>query len=844
MALEYAFSFPLKNGLHARPASVLQEAAARFRSAATLANEARGAQASLASVLALVGSGTRQGDACLLRLEGPDEAEALAYFQDFLERRFPACDDDLPPPAEGASQALPPRVLTREGAAFLSGARASAGVGVGRCVPLRGLVMPEGLPQTAEDTPAEWGRFTQACQGLEGELAAAVDAAPAGTERGILKAHLSLLADPEFTRPVRRVLEERRCSIAAALLQAGEEIGAALGATGSAYLAARALDVQELISRLIARIYHLPEPRQAPTLAEDSVVVAPDLGPSQFMALDRAFLKGLVLGQTGSTSHTVILARALGIPCVTGVGEGVSHLRAGQRLIVDGQRGVVVPDPGPQVGEYYRQEQARLDARRQALAGDLARPATTADGHRLEIGANVATAEEAELALSHGGAEGIGVFRTEMLFMDRPAAPTEEEQVAIYRRVARAAGERPALVRLLDIGGDKPLPYLNMPQEANPFLGWRGVRIYPAFRELVLTQLRAILRGASEGNLKIMIPMVDTAEEIRWVRQAAEEAAEMLKQDGLAHRWPVPIGIMVETPAAALGLARLADEADFFSVGTNDLSQYFYAADRGNGRVAGLLGVRAPVFLELLKAAVDQAHARGKWIGLCGEMGGQARNLPLLAGLGLDEISMAPPAIPAMKAALGQWSFPDCQQAVAAAIQAREAAGVEAILDALPDPAAALPLIDGGVVVLDSAATSKELAIKELIDRLDLAGRVEEAETVEEAIWQREDIYATSVGFGIAIPHCKSARLRASTIGLLRLAEPLEWKPEDPGEDGDTRVRLIIMLAIREADHGDTHLRLFAQLARKVMHEEFREGLLTAATPAVAVALIREVLGL
>lgn len=845
MGLEYAFTFPLKNGLHARPASVLQEIAARYRSQAVLTNQGNERQARLSSVLSLVGSGTRQGDLCLLRIEGPDEIEAMTFLRGFLEGDFLTCDEDLPAPAEDAREALPPRILHRTASLYLTGSRASGGVGQGLCVTMRGLALPDSLPEAAANLGAEWRLFTEARDALKNELMAEVVRAADATERAILKAHLSLLGDPDLAATVHRILGDRECSIGAALAQAAEEIGATMNDTGSAYLAARALDVHDLVSRLVARIYNLPEMQQSVTLAEPSVIVAQELGPSQLLALDRTLLRGLVLAQTGVTSHTVILARALGIPCVTGVSGALAALRPGQTVIVDGQRGVVVPDPDAEVAEYYRRDMERLEAQRRALSGALARPGATADGRRVEIGANVATAEEAELAFA-GGAEGIGVFRSEMIFMDREAAPSEDEQFETYRRVARAAGERPALIRLLDIGGDKPLPYLSMPEEANPFLGWRGVRIYPAFKELVVTQIRAILRAAAEGNLKIMIPMVDAPAEIRWVREAAAEAAEALMLEGTTHRWPVEIGTMVETPAAALGLSRLAAEADFFSVGTNDLAQYFFAADRGNGRVAPLLANRAPAFLELLKLAVDQAHAAGKWIGLCGEMGGQARNLPLLAGLGLDEISMSAPAIAQIKSTLGKLKQSDCAAALEAALAADDAAGVEAALDAMPNPAAALPLIDEQVILLDVDAPTKELAIKAIIDRLALAGRADEPEAVEEAIWKREDVYATSVGFGFGIPHCKSPHMLASTIAVARLRQPVQWKlgAEGTPDEDDTKAALVIMLAIREAEHGDTHLRLFAQLARKVMHEDFREGLQTAASPAEALALIKDVLGM
>jgi fructose-specific PTS system IIA-like component len=454
------------------------------------------------------------------------------------------------------------------------------------------------------------------------------------------------------------------------------------------------------------------------------------------------------------------------------------------------------------------------------------------------VAANVATAAELGPAFAQG-ADGIGLFRTEMLFMDRDAPPSEEEQLSVYAAAARAAQGRPVVIRTLDVGGDKPVPYLRLSREANPFLGYRGVRIYPAHRDVVASQLRAILRASTHGQVWLMVPMVSTVEEVRWVKALLATVRAELEAAGIAFDPAMPVGIMVEVPSAALILDQLAAEVGFFSIGTNDLAQYFFAADRDSTDVGCLPDVRSPAFLRLLGKIADEARRHGRWVGLCGEMARDTANLPLLIGLGLDEISTAAPEIPALKAAIAQSSAGDCRALLKRAMACHTPSEVEQVLASFRAQSRSRGLIEHELIVLDSDSATKEEAIEEIVDAFSATGRTERPRAVEEAVWAREAVYSTGLGHGFAIPHCKTDAVTASSIGVVRLAHPIEWGAVD-GQP----VRCVILLAIRESDPDDTHMKVFARLARRLVHEEFRGRLLAVPDAEAVMKCLTEEIGI
>ena len=835
MSLEYPFVFPLKNGLHARPASVLRDAANRFHCAVSLRNGRNGRVANAKSVLAMVGAEFRLNDAAVLVTAGDDESAAMAFLRKFLGEEFPSCDEPLPEIKAAPGALLVPRMIAESGAVLYRGTPVSRGLALAPVVMMDGLALPSGFAEAATNREEECAALTQAVEAVTAEIEERLTAAVNKAERGVLKAHLAVAQDPEFAEKARDIICRDGRTAAAAVLKTARDYADMLMASESLYLRERVLDIRDVAGQLLRKL--CGDVSAAAVKLETAAVVAADmLTPSEFLALDRSLLRGLVLSEGGTMSHTVILARAFGVPCVTGVPDIHQIMRPGRPVLVDAKRGLVIPEPPEAVRHYYELEMRAESLRNDRLATFHSQPGSTGDGRRIEIAANVSSAAEAEAAFAQG-AEGIGLFRTEMLFLERAAAPSEEEQYAEYRRAVVAAAGRPVIIRTLDIGGDKPLGYLDLPKEENPFLGCRAVRFYAAQKTLVKTQLRAILRAAAGGNVRLMIPMVGRADELRSVKEILAEAEAELAAAVVEFSRAVGVGVMLEVPAAVFAIAQLAREVSFFSLGTNDLAQYFFAADRSNPAVAELADPLQPEFLQLLKKAVGDAHAANRWIGMCGEMAGREEVAPLLLGLGLDEISMAAPLVPGMKAAVHARQAAECDALLEKALALADAVEVRKLLWTTSGQAGPTSVLHPDIVLLESTARTRGEAIKELVDRLWLAGRTAAADKVEEAIWRREDSYSTGVGFGFAIPHCKSPELTANSIGILKLQTPVDWQSAD-GQP----VRMVLMLAVREADGAEAHIKIFAKLARKIMHEEFRERLLHETNAEAMVSYIRECL--
>lgn len=681
MALEFAFVFPLKNGMHARPASLLQDVANAYRSSVTFVNRQSGASANGKSTLSLVASVTREGDPCSVIVDGEDEGAAHEALRRFLTEVFPRCDEEVTgsAPMPGAPRALP-RSLRGEQVRMDVGVPVSGGIAHAPVAVLsrRGLEPPPGGWVKGTDE-VEVGRVNRALKDAQASMRAQVAAMKEGVERAILKAHLSIAGDPDFAIRVEEIIRLHHRSAGEALIEAAGQYADLLARSGSVYLQERILDIQDVASRLIASMYGTPSAEKPPQLAEDVICVADNLPPSQFIALDKRRVKGLVLAQGGVTSHTVILARSFGIPCVTGIADVHRTVTQSEEVILDADRGFLIRTPSEHVAKFYARETAKLEQIKARLRRFAGMPGISADGRRLEVAANAASPDEVDAAIAHG-AEGIGLFRTEMLFMDRGDPPDEEEQYRIYAQAAKSAGDRSVIIRTLDIGGDKPIAYLNLPPEDNPFLGYRATRLYPEHPQLINTQLRAILRASVSGNLKVMFPMICSVQEVRALKSRIRDLMRELDGEGVGYNPQIPIGIMVEIPSVAFVIDHLCKEVDFFSIGSNDLTQYFLAVDRSNARVSSLYTPFHPSFLRLLKQIIDQGHRQRTWVGLCGEMGGNALATPLFLGYGIDEISLAPSLIPAVKEVLQRSRVPDCEALLASVLQMESPEEVEAAL--------------------------------------------------------------------------------------------------------------------------------------------------------------------
>jgi phosphocarrier protein FPr len=444
---------------------------------------------------------------------------------------------------------------------------------------------------------------------------------------------------------------------------AAEQVAQRYRALDEPLLQERAADVLDVGRRVVGAIVGVGV--AGPT--EPGIVLAGELTPAEAAGLDPELVRGIATAHGSATAHAAILARALGLPAAVGLGDGLLQIAEGTPLLLDGDAGTLQVDP-PAALLREAEDRRERDAQRRAAARERAHePGATRDGARVEVFANLGKASEAAQAVQLG-AEGVGLLRTEFLFLDRAELPGEEEQAATLREIAQALDGRPLVVRTLDAGADKPLPALPMPPEANPFLGVRGIRLTLQRRDVLATQLRAILRVAAEYPVKTMLPMVATLAEIRAARAALVEAREATGVNA-----PMELGIMVEVPAAALTAAQLAEHVDFFSLGTNDLTQYTMAAERGDERLASLLTGPQPAVLRLVRATVEAAEAHGRWVGVCGELAGDPAAAVLLAGLGVTELSMAPALIPEAKAALRAVDLPAARAAAEAALDVEDA---------------------------------------------------------------------------------------------------------------------------------------------------------------------------
>lgn len=838
---EYAFTCTLPNGIHARPANVLEQLVSGFSCRVSITNLSNHRSANVRSILSLVGADIKSGDPCLLKVDGEDRESAYRQIVQFLENEFALCDSAFPEPPPAESGWLPP-VLRSAGVKVLFGTPVSPGLGRGTLVYARGLALHEGYAdERPDDVDNEICRLDRAAAEFERLLAHKLgDSGLSSLEVDVLKSHLSIVHDIELMDYIRSAIRNEGVCAGRAIQQAFAHFSALLNAAQSLLIRERVLDVQDVCVQLIEGLYG--RAAASIVLSGPSIVVAESLTPSQLIAMDKALLSGLVLLSGGSTSHTVILARSFGIPVLAGPIMPIEANRLPEmtcEAIVDAGYGVLICEINEAVERFYASacHQRELKQLQASAYGD--RPAVTRDGVSLEVMANVATAEEVEIAVRHG-ADGVGLFRTEMLFMGRDAAPDEEEQFAVYKKAAEDAQGRPVVVRTFDIGGDKPVGYLNLTAEENPFLGYRGVRLYREFESLLRTQLRALLRASAYGRLKIMIPMVSCVEQVVYVRKLLEQVKAELSQMSVAFDAAIPLGIMIEIPLAAFIIPQLAEAADFFSIGTNDLAQYFLAVDRTNERVLPLYQSRHPGFLSLIRKIVDDAHRHGLPVGMCGEMAGQPDNLSLLLGAGLDSVSVSVPFVPGIKAACSNCDTAQCRTLLEQATACGSAEQVDAVLSERLSQMAGRSVVDAVLVDIDADCITKEEAIKYACDMLFLDRRTDLPVALEQDFWRREDIYATGLGHGFAIPHCKTKHITSNSICVFRLRQPVEW-----GSIDNQPVGVVIVMAIRDTDTaGDTHMQIFSRLARNIMHEAFRDYLRTASSKADIVSFLCEKLGL
>jgi len=564
---------------------------------------------------------------------------------------------------------------------ILKGIAASNGIAIAKAYR---LVEPDLKVERKDiqNSEEETKRFEEAIRQSQSELETIRDHAKKelGEEKAaIFEAHLLVLSDPEMTGSIKDKIKNEKVNAEFALKETADMFVSMFENMDNEYMKERAADIRDVTKRVLAHLLGVELPNPS-LIAEEVIIVAEDLTPSDTAQLNRQFVKGFTTDVGGRTSHSAIMSRSMEIPAVVGTKEATKEIQNGDLVIVDGINGEVHVNPVPEVIESYK-DKAEQFAKEKAEWAKLKNEKTySSDGHQVELVANIGTPKDIEGVINNGG-EGVGLFRTEFLYMGRDQLPSEEEQFEAYKTVLEGLNGKPVVVRTLDIGGDKELPYLNLPKEMNPFLGFRAIRLCLEDQDLFRTQLRALLRASVYGNLKIMFPMIATINEFREAKAILEEEKEKLIQNGTKVSDSIEVGIMVEIPSTAVMADQFAKEVDFFSIGTNDLIQYTLAADRMNERISYLYQPYNPAILRLVKMVIDAAHKEGKWAGMCGEMAGDETAIPLLLGLGLDEFSMSATSILKARSLIKKLNRSEMEQLASEALNKRTTAEVVELVE-------------------------------------------------------------------------------------------------------------------------------------------------------------------
>ncbi len=567
---------------------------------------------------------------------------------------------------------------------MISGIAASPGVVFGKALVLKEEPIVLNTQKiSAAQVEAEKAKFFAGREKAAAQLTAIKEKArrTLGEEKeAIFEGHLMILEDEELEEEILSYLEDHLVTADVAASKVIDMQVSMLAEIDDEYLKERAGDIRDIGNRLLRNILGM-NIVDLGDIQEEAILVAYDLTPSETAQLNLDKVLGFVTDIGGRTSHTSIMARSLELPAIVGTNNITSLVKSGDTLILDAINNQIHINPSAETIAEFQALQAKVAAEKAELAKLKELPAETLDGHRIEVCGNIGTIRDVEGVLRNGG-EGVGLYRTEFLFMDRAQLPTEEEQFQAYKEVVEAMEGRLVILRTMDIGGDKELPYLDLPKEMNPFLGWRAVRIGLVRREILDTQLRAVLRASAFGKLAVMFPMIISVEEIRELKGILAGLKAELRSEGKAFDENIQIGVMVETPSAAVNAKFLAKEVDFFSIGTNDLTQYTLAVDRGNEIIAHLYNPMSPAVLNLIKQVIDASHAEGKWTGMCGELAGDVRATALLLGMGLDEFSMSAISVPHVKKLTRSINFAEAKALADEALKQPTAAEIEKLVNA------------------------------------------------------------------------------------------------------------------------------------------------------------------
>jgi phosphocarrier protein FPr len=635
----------LPTGFHARPAAIMVSMAKNYKSDIEIVK--KNDRANAKSVVSLLGLQMEYGDMVHFEAKGADAEAAVSELTELVQDLREAAGEHQASPKTQKRESTDPNILT--------GVAISPGLAIGRVFQLKAETF-DIIEKSSQPANKEKVSLSKAIDTATGELEKLMEQVKAKANAGraaIFAAHIEILHDPDILQAANRLIDQGK-SAAFAWQKTVEEHASRLSKLNNELLANRANDLRDVGRRVLKQLAPPKESKAASALPDNSILIAENLTPSETVQIDRHKVVAFCTTTGGATSHVAILARSLGLPALAGADPRVLSLAYGSEIILDGDNGEIRLNPSDEQKKEVSRAQSEEHERREAALSLAHQPANTRDGHRIEVAANIGSVEDARQAVELG-ADGVGLLRSEFLFLERDTAPSEEEQYQVYQDIADALGPKPLVIRTLDVGGDKPLRYLPMPAEENPFLGVRGIRIGLVKPEILRTQLRAILRVKSEAKLHVMFPMIATVQEFREAKMMLEEEREKLQAS------PVAVGVMIEVPSAALIADVLAQEVDFFSIGTNDLTQYTLAMDRGHKDLAKQVDALHPAVLKLIEMTAQAGNRHGKWVGVCGGLASDLNAVAILLGLGITELSVSLPTIPLVKSRVRESTLTDAQ---------------------------------------------------------------------------------------------------------------------------------------------------------------------------------------
>lgn len=815
-----------RNGIHARPASFLSEFCQKLSSDVYIKNGKGTESYNAKSAISVVSSNILFDDVFTITLEGDHADKEIKNLKDYVSGEWLLCDENKESSVEETIDYLP-KVFDEFSQEYISGKPVVKGIAKSKLDNLPEFSLNKEYLNSIEKLGIEEERkkFDNArnisISSLKNKLANAND-----DERDLVKFQIQFIGDEEFRVKVYSFIYTEYSAIEA-INRVVDFYVSEFRKSESNYIKQRDIDVIDigfnLMSQIDSEILNVFKPK----IDEECILACNTLTPSQFISLDKRFIKGLIISNIGETSHTVILAKAYGIPTLINVDLTLLQEQVGSEVILDTYLGICTFDVCDRISKYYDSEEKTYHKIKRLNDSYIHGEVYTSDDKRVEVAANIINAEECEFAFKNG-AEAVGLFRTEMMYIDSDVCPSKFDIASQIREVLSHTNGKPIIIRTLDIGGDKPAKYIHFDKEANPFLGYRGIRIYENNYDIFRDLIESILLEDKNNNIKIMVPMVSCLEEVIWFKENVDKIKNELNIDK-----KIELGIMIEVPSITYNIDACCNYVDFFSIGSNDLMQYFMAADRENKKVRHLYNKFNPSFIKLLNDIVTTVKKNNKWIGVCGELASDVDFLKLLIGMGVDELSMGCSVIPNVRRTIAHISEEKCSNLLADVLNMELSDDISSLVKSNSCEYASHNILSEYNIFTDMSFIDKDDAIKFLVDNLQIQGVTRSKYQLENDIWNREMTYSTDIGFGFAIPHAKSKNVDKTAISICKLASPVKWGEQD--------VNIIIMLTIKDDNSDDNqHMRIFSLLARKIMNSEFRNNLLSCRTSKDILELMNE----